>query len=120
MRERLLDFIVCPHCRAALRPVAFRSEGAELVDGKLVCEACASEFPVIDGIPRLLGADLFASLASRHHDFFARHPEFLGATRASSDPLADTLESFTRQRLDLGPPGPEVAHQWPAHLGRHP
>jgi len=119
MRERLLEFVVCPRCRGALRPVEFRSEGAELIEGKLECETCASAFPVIDGVPRLLGADLLAPLGRRYPDFFARHPEFLGEAAAARDPLADTLESFTRQRLDLGPPGPEVAHQWRAHLARN-
>ena len=119
MRERLLAFIVCPRCRGTLRPVAFRSEGEEVVEGKLVCEACTGAFPIIDGIPRLLGPELLAPLAARHADFFRCHPQFVGDTAAARDPIADTLESFTRQRLDLGPPGPEVAHQWRAHLARN-
>lgn len=119
MRERLLEFIVCPRCRGTLRTVAFRGEGAEVVEGKLVCEACAGAFPVIDGIPRLLGPDLLAPLGGRHPDFFARHPEFLRGTPSSPDPLADTLESFTRQRLDLDLPGPELAEQWHRNLQRN-
>jgi SAM-dependent methyltransferase len=54
----------------------------------------------------------------RYPDFFARHPQFLPHT-ATSDPLANTLESFTRQRLDLRPPGPEFARQWEEHLRRN-
>src|ERR671930_2172044 len=104
MRERLLEFVVCPRCRGAFRSVPFRSEGGDIVEGKLACDACGAEYPVIDGIPRLLGPDLLAPLARRHPDFFARHPELLGETVAGHDPLADTLESFTRQRLDRGPP----------------
>jgi uncharacterized protein YbaR (Trm112 family) len=119
MTERLLDFVVCPRCHGGLRVVVFgEAKGGEIVEGKLVCEGCAAAFPVIDGIPRLLGPALLAPLRGRYADFFTRHPEFLDGTRVG-DPLADTLESFTRQRLDLRPPGPEVAHQWRAHLVRN-
>ncbi len=119
MTERLLDFVVCPRCHGTLRVTAFGdAKGQEIVEGKLVCEACAAAFPVIEGIPRLLGASLLAPLRARYAGFFARHPEFLDGT-GEGDPLADTLESFTRQRLDLRPPGPEVAHQWRAHLARN-
>jgi SAM-dependent methyltransferase len=54
----------------------------------------------------------------RYPEFFSRHPEFAVAA-SPADPLADTLESFTRQRLDLRPPGPEFAAQWTEHLRRN-
>src|SRR6185369_1559558 len=39
--------------------------------------------------------------------------------RDEEDALADTLESFTRQRLDLDLPGPQLAEQWRANLQRN-
>ncbi len=117
MRRRLLDFIVCPRCHAPFRLVAETGED-DVMEGKLACERCAAEFPVIGGIPRLLGPDLLHPLRARHAAYFARHPEFPAAA-VTENPLVDTLESFTRQRLDLRPPGPEVAHQWRANLARN-
>jgi uncharacterized protein YbaR (Trm112 family)/SAM-dependent methyltransferase len=38
--------------------------------------------------------------------------------RGEGDELGETLESFTRQRLDLRPPGPEFAVQWRAHFAK--
>jgi len=127
MRRRLLDFIVCPKCRHDLALEVFREEpaalwssaGAEILEGALHCASCGAAFPVVDGVPRLLAAGLLALLAQRYPRFFASHGEFLGAGRARDDPAAATLESFTRQRLDLGPPSPRFASQWRAHLARN-
>lgn len=127
MRPRLLDFLVCPGCRSAFRLEPFAALGSdragggeEVWEGRIVCTGCGRAHPVVEGVPRLLGPALLRPLAVRYPDFFGRHPEFLrdGAPEAA-DPLAATLESFTRQRLDLRPPGPEVAHQWRAHLARN-
>jgi len=70
-------------------------------------------------VPRLIGPALLARIARRYPAFFARHPELAPPAAPADDPLADTLESFTRQRLDLRPPGPEFARQWRAHLRRN-
>jgi SAM-dependent methyltransferase len=91
----------------------------DVVEGALRCERCGANFPIINGVPRLLRGALMASIKPRYPDFFARHPEFLPHSTTASDPLADTLESFTRQRLDLRPPGSEFAQQWAEHLRRN-
>jgi SAM-dependent methyltransferase len=88
-------------------------------EGALGCEKCRARFPIIGGVPRLIGAALLAQLQDRYREFFARHPEFVAGAPPAGDPLAETLESFTRQRLDLHPPGPEFATQWRAHLSRN-
>ena len=91
----------------------------DVVEGALRCEGCGANFPIINGVPRLLRGALLARLQPRYPSFFARHPEFLPATATARDPLADTFESFTRQRLDLRPPGPDFAHEWTEHLRRN-
>jgi SAM-dependent methyltransferase len=91
----------------------------DVVEGALRCQGCDANFPIINGVPRLLRGALLAKLQPRYPNFFARHPEFLPHTPAAHDPLADTLESFTRQRLDLRPPGPDFAHEWATHLRRN-
>ena len=95
-----------------------RCYARDVIEGALGCGSCGARFPIINGVPRLLQPALLAQVQRRYPDFFARHPEFAVAAPAS-DPLADTLESFTRQRLDLRPPGPEFAAQWIDHLRRN-
>jgi SAM-dependent methyltransferase len=96
-----------------------RCYALDVIEGALACGGCRARFPIINGVPRLLRPALLAQVQRRYPDFFARHPEFLVGAAPASDPLADTLESFTRQRLDLRPPGPEFAHQWTEHLRRN-
>jgi SAM-dependent methyltransferase len=91
----------------------------DVVEGALRCQGCGANFPIINGVPRLLRGALLARLQARYPNFFARHPEFLPDSPTARDPLADTLESFTRQRLDLRPPGPDFAHEWAEHLRRN-
>jgi SAM-dependent methyltransferase/uncharacterized protein YbaR (Trm112 family) len=91
----------------------------DVVEGALRCQGCGANFPIINGVPRLLRGALLARLQPRYANFFARHPEFLPHTPTAHDPLADTFESFTRQRLDLRPPGPDFADEWAKHLRRN-
>jgi SAM-dependent methyltransferase len=131
MKRRLLDLIVCPKCHGSLALEVFpdsscgavqsaESDG-EVIGGALRCDDCNAAFPVIAGVPRLLDRPLLAEVRRHHPEFFARHPEFAPAAGdgPATDPLVDTLESFTRQRLELRPPGPEFADQWRSHLRRN-
>jgi SAM-dependent methyltransferase len=130
MKRRLLDLLRCPRCHDAFRVEAFAEAplrdapadpayASEIEEGALACAGCGARFPIIAGVPRLIGPALLARIARRYPDFFARHPELAPPAAPADDPLADTLESFTRQRLDLRPPGPEFARQWRAHLRRN-
>jgi len=91
----------------------------DVLEGALTCSGCGARYPIIKGVPRLLAPELLAHLERRYPEFFAAHPEFLSSGSHAGDAIADTLESFTRQRLDLRPPGPEMAQQWRAHLARN-
>jgi SAM-dependent methyltransferase len=121
VQRSLLGLLVCPRCRERFALDVFREEPAaphEIVEGALRCTGCAHAFPIVAGIPRLLAAPLLAQLRSRHPAFFAAHREFAADVRADHA-LADTLASFTRQRLDLELPGPELAEQWHRNLQRN-
>ncbi len=55
MDHRLLDILVCPVCKGALR----HQRGGQAPDGsaleaELLCAADRLAFPVADGIPRML------------------------------------------------------------------
>ncbi len=128
MKRRVLDFIVCPRCRGTFILDVFRetkalsgdpSAGTEIIEGALRCGACDASYPVVEGVPRLLRGSLLARMRRRYPDFFARHPEFVDETSPADDDITDTLESFTRQRLDLKPPGPAAARQWEVNLRRN-
>jgi SAM-dependent methyltransferase len=124
MKRRLLDFLCCPRCHGTLALEVFAEngggeEGRDIESGALRCGACAAAFPIVAGVPRLLAPSLLARLRRRYPEFFASHRELAGNAAGDASPLADTLESFTRQRLDLGPPGPEAAPQWRANLARN-
>ena len=53
MKSRLLDFLICPACKAALR-LDTRDGGDDIETGTLSCESCAKVYPIVDGIPRIL------------------------------------------------------------------
>jgi SAM-dependent methyltransferase len=54
MKQRLMDFIVCPVCRGALTLRAGTRDGDEIMDGELACGACERKYPILRGVPRLL------------------------------------------------------------------
>lgn len=126
MKPRLLDLVVCPLCRGRLGLEAFLEAGSEggareIVEGALRCERCNGRYPIIRGVPRLLPPTLLSPMRRRYPGFFERHPDLMPPSAASEEDhqLAETLESFTRQRLDLRTPGPEFVGQWRAHLQRN-
>lgn len=124
MRRRLLDLIVCPRCRDAFDLEVFTVDahtaaGEEILDGALHCRGCGAAFPVIGGVPRLLAPALLRRMARRYPEYVQAHPELFAGEDGRDEALADTLESFTRQRLDLEPPGPAFAAQWRRNFRRY-
>lgn len=124
MRRRLLEIIVCPRCRDAFDAEVYAVDahatgGEEMVDGALHCRGCGDRFPIVAGVPRLLPPALLGRMAPRYPEYFRAHPEMLGGEDRRGEALADTLESFTRQRLDLAPPGPAFAAQWRRNFRRY-
>lgn len=107
MKQRLLQLIVCPLCGGSLSCEIFeRTTANEIATGLLSC-ACASVYPVIGGIPRLLPPSLQAMLWEMHPEFFEQHRPRLpaqllpaeGEKRAASEDRAtraqrDTARSF--------------------------
>jgi uncharacterized protein YbaR (Trm112 family)/ubiquinone/menaquinone biosynthesis C-methylase UbiE len=54
MKQRLMDFIVCPVCRGSLTLRAGTRDGEEIMDGDLTCQGCSRKYPILRGVPRLL------------------------------------------------------------------
>lgn len=57
MKERLLDIIVCPKDEGRLSLEAIHWEEKECLEGKLHCETCSEQYPIVDAIPRFVKAD---------------------------------------------------------------
>jgi uncharacterized protein YbaR (Trm112 family) len=54
MKPDLMEILCCPVCRGDLTLAADRTDGTEIVAGRLTCAACRVDYPIEDGIPNLL------------------------------------------------------------------
>ena len=55
MRYETLSALRCPAgCLPELEPIPDEETGSEIINGKLICVGCGCEYPVTDGIARLL------------------------------------------------------------------
>jgi SAM-dependent methyltransferase len=54
MRKWLLDYLRCPVTRAPVRLADARCDGDQIIGGRLVTPDDAHEYPIIDGVPRML------------------------------------------------------------------
>ena len=96
MRERLLELIVCPRTGGELDLTVDRSEGEEIVEGRLTSPD-GTVFPIVGGVPRLLPEPVNVSRAQQatvdrfgeqwnDFDFLGPHYEaqFLGWIRPNT------------------------------------
>ena len=54
MRERLLEWIVCPLCKGSLALTARQAASEGVAEGLLPCRSCGRTYPIRAGVPRLL------------------------------------------------------------------
>jgi len=54
MRERLLAWLACPTCRAALALTATARADDDVREGALTCTRCGARYPITQGIPRMI------------------------------------------------------------------
>jgi uncharacterized protein len=57
VKADLLEILRCPVCRSELSLTSTRTEGDEILEGRLTCSACRVDYPIADGIPDLLPPD---------------------------------------------------------------
>jgi len=60
MKRRLLEYLACRPCGRPFDLHAEREEGAEIIEGTLLCPACGASFRILRGIPRFVPAELSA------------------------------------------------------------
>ncbi len=100
MKSSLLRILACPACAGALTLQTFRKEGMEILDGKLACRSCASAYPLIAGVPRMLAREYLGEVERMHPSFFKEHPEFStgrSAQKKGLSPKERTQRSFGYQ-----------------------
>jgi len=54
MREKLLEYLLCPQCSGELRLNAGVKVNGEIKEGSLICRICGRGFPAINHIPRFV------------------------------------------------------------------
>ena len=87
MKERIIEWLLCPSCGHELQLEIDVKDQAEIIEGKLKC-ICSQIFPIIKGIPRLLLGSLRNDLTLLYEDYFERYPETLNVNEKSA---VDTL-----------------------------
>jgi SAM-dependent methyltransferase len=108
VKRRLLDWLACPACAGALSLAATESSADQIREGELTCRGCASRYPVVRGIPRLLPPSLSAEAVATAQAFgyewtrFAEiRPEYEGQFLGWIEPI--TRQAFAKRRvLDAG------------------
>lgn len=86
MRERLLEFLVCPECQGTLALKVEVTEHSEIREGSLSCQKCSKIFPVRDFIPRFVETDKYVDTFSFEWNVFHDvQIDILNNTRESED-----------------------------------
>ncbi|ODS30217.1 MAG: putative methyltransferase, partial [Candidatus Scalindua rubra] len=98
MKEKLLEWLVCPLCSKKLKLEISLREGREVIEGKLHC-LCDQIFPIIGGVPRMLYGTLRKNLLRVYPDFFHRYPELLDETITSEEDVVIKQKQKTIDRF---------------------
>jgi len=74
MKQKLMDYIICPHCKGEFILKVFREgKNNEIEEGLLHCQNCKASFPIIKGIPRILPHDLLPKLVTDYDGFINQY-----------------------------------------------
>jgi SAM-dependent methyltransferase len=99
MRPALVNWLVCPDCRAgSLAATTFEldlgaKDAEEVLAGSLVCGDCGAWYPIIGGVPRMLPSALRSTLPDTYPDFYRSYADQLpGAAGSDSSPRDDHTE----------------------------
>jgi SAM-dependent methyltransferase len=97
MNARLLDWLQCPACAGRFETEAFKTAAQGDVDEGLLRCTCGQLYPIVRGIPRILG-DAFAL----HPDFVRDHAARLPASLPRPPAAAPHAEAIRRTRESFG------------------
>ena len=54
MKQKLIDFLVCPTCRHSINVKIKKKIREEIIEGIIICNHCKDNFKITDGIPRFV------------------------------------------------------------------
>ncbi|MGI8959775.1 MAG: methyltransferase domain-containing protein [Bryobacteraceae bacterium] len=72
MKPRLLNWLVCPQDRGILRLKEAVEKNGEIESGSLVCDSCGRIYPVVNGVPRFVPSENYASSFGLQWNCYAR------------------------------------------------
>ena len=79
MKQKLLNYIVCPKCFHEFQLNILKLEDDEIISGELLCKNCAESYPIIEGIPRIFSKEIKKKEAKTSKSFghqWLLFPEF--------------------------------------------
>ena len=95
MKKRLVELLVCPECKKELKLEVFK-EDKEIEEGLLRCDGCDTNYPIINGIPRLLIISLLPELRRYHKEFFKKYNDKFSKIKKFLDKGDSVLEGTKR------------------------
>ncbi len=54
MKQKLINFLVCPTCRKSVDVKIRKKQGIEIIEGSIKCHECKDDFKITKGIPRFV------------------------------------------------------------------
>jgi len=76
LKQKLVNFLVCPTCRKSVDVKIRKKQGSEIIEGLIKCHECKDDFKITKGIPRFVTdktkdfvktEDAFSEKWKKHH-----------------------------------------------------
>jgi len=107
MKRKLLDYLCCPACavRLELTEVVV-TEAEEIMQGRLGCAGCKSDFPIVRGVPRFVSSELLeADKAATAESFGWQWQHFTHSDELYADQflgwIAPVQPAFFKEKIVL-------------------
>lgn len=100
MRVKLLEILACPGCWGTLRCDPAGSSWEDDIDsGRLACQDCQKAYPIVNGIPRFVSSDNYASSFGLQWNLFkAEQIDSINGFRLSEQRFYDET-GWPRERM---------------------
>src|ERR1043166_5083561 len=122
MKRRLTDYIGCLYCKTKLTLIDAVQEQGEIITGKLTCAQCQRQYPIRDGIPRLLPDELSAEKQATAAGFGYSWKAFAHLDEVYEQQFLDWIRPVTRDffagKMVLDAGCGKGRHAWCAEIGR--
>ena len=101
MKYGLLDYLVCPDCKAPFELEVDSEDGGEIRAGRLVCKKNKCVFKIDKYIPRFVDADSYADTFSKQRLYVRRHFKHYKEDTSGDEIFLPTTQ-FSRDQLKQG------------------